>query len=89
MSSSSSGSIPSVGGAELPEATVPRSLAAGARARLLLVPTLERRTAAREAGRFPDPVAPAVGRERTNPPTPDLAPMRRGRSPLPPGAKSP
>jgi len=46
MSLSSSGSIPSVGGAQLPEATEPRSLAAGARARLLPVPTLERRTTA-------------------------------------------
>ena len=77
MSLSCSGSIPSVGGAELAEATVPRSLVAGARARLLRAPTLERRIAAREAGRFLDPVAPTVGRGGTTSSTGSGANMKR------------
>ena len=77
MSSSSSSSIPSFGGYELPEATVPRILAVGARARPPPVPTLERRTAAREAGCFADPVAPTVGRGGTTSSTGSGANMKR------------
>jgi hypothetical protein len=48
-----------------------------------------RRTAPRDAGRFPDLLAPRVGRAGTNGTPPDLAPMRTGESTRPLGTPSP
>lgn len=58
-------------------------------ARALPDPDFVRRPAERAAGRFPEPLAPPVGRGGTNAPPTDLEPMPRDGSPAPAGTPSP